>query len=50
MSTTLIRDIDLLLTDVDEEPLQGASLLIEGPTIRSIGADIASDIQPDRDD
>ena len=48
MSTTLIRDIDLLLTDVDEEPLQGASLLIEGPRIRSIGADIASDIQPDR--
>ena len=48
MSTTLIRDIDLLVTDVDEEPLQGASLLIEGPRIRSIGAAVASDIQPDR--
>ena len=48
MSTTLIRDIDLLVADVDEEPLQGASLLIEGATVRSIGADVASDIQPDR--
>ena len=48
MSTTLIRDIDLLVTDIDEEPLQGASLLIEGATVRSIGADVASDIRPDR--
>ena len=48
MSTTLIRNIDLLVTDVEEAPLKGAYVLIEGNQIRSMGEEVPVDAKPDR--
>ena len=48
MSTTLIRDIDRLVTDVEEAPLKGAYVLIEGNQIQSMGEEFPADAKPDR--
>lgn len=48
MSTTLIRNIDLLVTDVEEAPLKGAYVLIEGNQIQSTGEEVPADAKPDR--
>ena len=41
----MIRDIDYLVTDVDEAPLRNANLDIEGNTIQSIGPDVPDDLK-----
>jgi cytosine/adenosine deaminase-related metal-dependent hydrolase len=48
MAKTLIRDIDYLVTDVEQEPLRGASLVFDGNTIEWLGPEPPRDLKPDR--
>ncbi len=46
MATTLIRDIDILVTDIDEEPLYGANLVLEGNAVQGVDTDTAVVVAP----
>ena len=48
MAKTLIRDIDYLVTDTEQEPHRGWSLVLEGQSVEWMGPEPPADLRPDR--